>query len=36
MYKIKMNNLIKKFEHTRLRTEEICQPLEIEDYVVQP
>lgn len=30
------NPLIKKFSDIRKRSEEICQPLEIEDYVVQP
>lgn len=30
------DNLIQLFNHTRQRTEEICAPLETEDYVVQP
>lgn len=30
------NPIIKKFSDIRRRSEEICQPLEIEDYVVQP
>ena len=30
------NPLIKKFSDIRRRSEEICEPLEIEDYVVQP
>jgi len=29
-------SLVKKFRDVRARSEEICRPLEIEDYVVQP
>ena len=30
------DNFIEYYQRVRARTEEICQPLEIEDYVVQP
>ncbi|MBT8255347.1 MAG: ergothioneine biosynthesis protein EgtB, partial [Bacteroidia bacterium] len=33
---IKTENLVALFLETRLRTESLCKPLEIEDYVVQP
>jgi ergothioneine biosynthesis protein EgtB len=32
----KLKPILRKFMDVRLRSEEICQPLEIEDYVVQP
>ncbi|MFY7816256.1 MAG: ergothioneine biosynthesis protein EgtB, partial [Chryseobacterium taeanense] len=28
--------LVKRFQEIRKHSEEICKPLEIEDYVVQP
>jgi len=31
-----LNELFKEFTDTRTRTEHLCEPLEIEDYVVQP
>lgn len=31
-----INPLIKRFKEIRMHSEEICKPLEIEDYVVQP
>lgn len=32
----KINNLYTQFAQTRKRTEQLCEPLEIEDFVVQP
>lgn len=31
-----INSLVKRFKEIRMHSEEICKPLEIEDYVVQP
>src|SRR5947209_19190122 len=30
------NSFLKEFNNTRQKTEELCQPLKIEDYVIQP